>query len=75
LLPEDGAAAGFDNVGAALSTSSQLLERYLEAADVALKAAMIDTPRPARRRKNSAMSTSQRSSSRSPAERQPHVSR
>jgi len=29
LLPEDGAAAGFDNVGAALSTSSQLLERYL----------------------------------------------
>jgi mono/diheme cytochrome c family protein len=46
LLPEDGAAAGFDNVGAALNTSSQLLERYLEAADVALKAAMLDDPRP-----------------------------
>src|SRR3569623_303503 len=32
LLPEDGSAFGFSNIGAALNTSSQLLERYLEAA-------------------------------------------
>ncbi len=35
-LPQDGAAEGFDNVGAALHTSSFLMERYLEAADTAL---------------------------------------
>ncbi len=46
LLPEDGSAFGFDNIGAALNTSSQLMERYVEAADVALQAAMIDGPRP-----------------------------
>src|SRR5205809_1007016 len=46
LLPEDGSAFGFVNIGAALNTSSQLMERYLEAADVALQAAMIDGPRP-----------------------------
>jgi hypothetical protein len=43
LLPEDGSAGGFDNVGAALCISSQLMERYLEAADVALKAADVET--------------------------------
>jgi hypothetical protein len=46
LLPEDGSAFGFDNVGAALNTSSQLMERYLEAADAALEAAIVDGPRP-----------------------------
>src|SRR5687767_13418125 len=33
LLPEDGAANGFDNASDALQVSSFLLERYLEAAD------------------------------------------
>lgn len=39
-LPEDGQAHGFDNVGKALNISSVLMERYLEAADVALDAAI-----------------------------------
>ena len=46
LLPEDGAAHGFDNVGEALQTSSFLLERYLEAADKALGDAIANRPRP-----------------------------
>ena len=41
LLPEDNSADGFDNNGAALNISSVLLERYLEAADVALDAAIV----------------------------------
>jgi mono/diheme cytochrome c family protein len=45
-LPEDGSASGFDNVGAALHTSSFLLERYLEAADTALSQAIANLPRP-----------------------------
>src|SRR5262249_36291398 len=35
-LPLDTAAGGFDNVGEALHLSSFLLEKYLEAADLAL---------------------------------------
>ena len=38
LLPEDGKAQGFDNVSTGLGISSILLERYLEAADVAFEA-------------------------------------
>jgi mono/diheme cytochrome c family protein len=45
-LPRDGSADGFDNVGAALHTSSFLMERYLEAADAALGAAVANRPRP-----------------------------
>jgi mono/diheme cytochrome c family protein len=45
-LPEDGTAQGFDTVGAALNVSSVLLERYLEAADRALDAAIVKGPRP-----------------------------
>jgi mono/diheme cytochrome c family protein len=45
-LPQDGAADGFDNVGAALHTSSFLLERYLEAADTALGLAVANRPKP-----------------------------
>jgi mono/diheme cytochrome c family protein len=45
-LPQDGAADGFDNVGAALHTSSFLLERYLEAADIALSLAVANRPKP-----------------------------
>ncbi|MBI3865435.1 MAG: DUF1592 domain-containing protein [Planctomycetia bacterium] len=46
LLPQDSSAAGFDNVGDALHVSSFLLERYLEAADVALNQAIANRPRP-----------------------------
>ena len=42
----DGSAGGFDNVGEALHTSSFLLERYLEAADTALRFAVANLPRP-----------------------------
>jgi hypothetical protein len=45
-LPQDGAADGFDNVGAALHTSSFLMEKYLEAADKALTLAITNRPRP-----------------------------
>ena len=37
LLPEDGQVQGFDNVASGLGISSILLERYLEAADVAFE--------------------------------------
>lgn len=46
LLPEDANAGGFDNMSAALSMSSILLERYLEAADVALDAVLVKGPAP-----------------------------
>src|SRR5207237_6855700 len=39
-LPQDGSANGFDNAGAALHTSSFLMEKYLEAADTALTLAI-----------------------------------
>lgn len=37
LLPEDGQMQGFDNVAGGLGISSILMERYLEAADVAFE--------------------------------------
>src|SRR5436190_3300907 len=46
LLPPDATANGFDNVGEALHSSSFLMERYLEAADLALNAAIANGPRP-----------------------------
>jgi mono/diheme cytochrome c family protein len=46
LLPEDNVAHGFDNIGEALNLSSVLLERYLEAADLALDAAIVTGSRP-----------------------------
>jgi hypothetical protein len=46
LLPEDGKFQGFDNVDRALDLSSTLLERYLEATEVALEAALRFGPRP-----------------------------
>ncbi|MGE0757500.1 MAG: DUF1592 domain-containing protein [Pirellulaceae bacterium] len=48
LLPPDGSRDGFDNVGEALQLSSFLLERYLEAADKALRVAIANGPQPAR---------------------------
>ncbi len=46
LLPEDGMALGFDKVGQALDLSSVLMERYLQAADAALDAAIVHEARP-----------------------------
>lgn len=46
LLPADTPSMGFDNIAAALNVSSVLLERYLEAADTALDAAIQTGPRP-----------------------------
>ena len=43
-LPADGSADGFDNAGAALHTSSFLMEKYLEAADTALNLAITNKP-------------------------------
>ncbi|MDX1944005.1 MAG: DUF1592 domain-containing protein [Pirellulaceae bacterium] len=45
-LPADGSADGFDNAGAAHHTSSFLMEKYLEAADAALTAAIANRPQP-----------------------------
>ena len=41
MLPEDAVAQGFDNVGAALNVSPVLIERYLDAADAVLNAAVV----------------------------------
>jgi len=46
LLPEDATADGFDTVGDAHHTSSFLMDRYLEAADMALDMAIANGPRP-----------------------------
>lgn len=40
MLPEDTISLGFDNVGAALNVSPVLVERYLEAADAVISAAI-----------------------------------
>jgi hypothetical protein len=46
VLPAETAAGGFDNSAEALHTSSYLLENYLEAADLALNAAIANGPKP-----------------------------
>ena len=55
LLPEDTSSMGFDNIGEALNVSSVLMERYLEAADAALDAAIVKGPRPETKKWNVAM--------------------
>lgn len=40
MLPEDAVSHGFDNVGSALNISPVLMERYLDAADAVLNAAV-----------------------------------
>ena len=45
-LPQDGSADGFDNAGAALHTSSFLMEKYLDAAETALNMAIANRPKP-----------------------------
>jgi hypothetical protein len=46
LLPEDGRAFGFDTIGEALSISGVQLQRSMEAAEVALNAALLHEVRP-----------------------------
>ncbi len=46
LLPDDGRAHGFDNIGAALDLSPVQIQRYIEAAGVALDACVSFGPRP-----------------------------
>lgn len=46
ILPPDGKASGFDNVAAAQDVSYVQVARYLEAADLALDAAMVLRPKP-----------------------------
>ncbi len=45
-LPEDGRAHGFDNIGEALSISGIQMLRYMEAAELALNAALFEDKRP-----------------------------
>lgn len=40
MLPEDAQANGFDNIGEALAVSTELIEAYLRAADVAIDAVL-----------------------------------
>lgn len=47
MLPEDGVAHGFDNIGSALSISTELMSAYLAAADHALDVAIAAGPKPA----------------------------
>jgi len=47
LLPLDSSAGGFDNIGDALHISSFSMDRYLEAADIALNQAIANRPQPA----------------------------
>ncbi len=46
LLPEDETDGGFENIGSALNLSEVHLERYLQAADLALREATVRTARP-----------------------------
>lgn len=49
MLPEDGKAGGFDNVGEALDLSPVQLQRYMEAAGKGLDAAVCRGPKPERK--------------------------
>ncbi|MCG8586043.1 MAG: DUF1592 domain-containing protein [Pirellulales bacterium] len=46
MLPEDAVAGGFDNIGEALSISTEQMQAYLAAANAALDAAIVKLPRP-----------------------------
>jgi hypothetical protein len=58
VLALDSAMDGFDNVGAALHLSSFALERYLEAADKALAAAIVNKAAPPAAKKRSSFKES-----------------
>jgi hypothetical protein len=46
MLPEDGRAHGFENIGEALSLSGTQLQRYMEAADLLIQSALTATIKP-----------------------------
>jgi hypothetical protein len=46
LLPEDGRSHGFDNIGEGLSISGIQMQRYMEAAEMAINAALSLSARP-----------------------------
>ena len=48
MLPEDSKAQGFDNIGEALSASTELVEAYLRAADVVIDMVLAREQEPAR---------------------------
>lgn len=48
MLPEDGKAHGFDNIGEALSSSTELVESYLHAADVVIEMVLAQEKEPAK---------------------------
>jgi Protein of unknown function (DUF1592)/Protein of unknown function (DUF1588)/Protein of unknown function (DUF1585)/Protein of unknown function (DUF1587)/Protein of unknown function (DUF1595)/Planctomycete cytochrome C len=48
MLPEDAKAHGFDNIGEALGTSTELVEAYLRAADVAIEKVLSQDRQPPR---------------------------
>src|SRR4029453_2269652 len=58
VLARDSSMDGFDNVGAALHLSSFAMDRYLEAADKALSAAIANRPAPASTKKRSSLKES-----------------
>lgn len=53
MLPEDGKAHGFDNIGEALSSSTELVESYLRAADVVIDMVLAQEKEPAKFTKHS----------------------
>lgn len=54
LLPEDGKAFGFDNVGEALDLSAVHLQRYMDAAEAALRDAVKFGPAPEKKKVSAA---------------------
>ena len=56
-LPEDGRAHGFDNIGEALSISGIQMQRYMEAAETALNAALYAHQKPEKTVQHSTLDT------------------
>jgi hypothetical protein len=54
-LPDDGRAHGFDNVGEALSVSGIQMQRYMEAAELAINAALSQPTQPASERQRATL--------------------
>ncbi|HRJ08596.1 MAG TPA: DUF1592 domain-containing protein [Prosthecobacter sp.] len=57
MLPEDGRAHGFDTVGEALSISGIQMQRYMEAAETALNAALMAGEKPELRKTAATLDT------------------
>lgn len=53
MLPEDAKAHGFDNIGEALASSTELVEAYLRAADVSINMMLAHEKEPAKFTKHS----------------------